>query len=236
MHSRRKFIKNTSIASISLILPQLMTFTKKLFSKNALIGKEKIKFYGSYKLQKEAYVALENMITEAKLNNVKIHVVSGYRSFEHQNRIWEKKFANFRKKGYSTIDAVNKVKEYTAIPGTSRHHWGTDVDLVDYRKKFERNLSSSESNKKYTKWMDDNAHKFGFYRVFTKNKFRKGYNYESWHYSYRKIAKPMLEAYLELDIVSILSHEEIAGNAVFTKEFLQNYVKNNVLGINDYLF
>lgn len=234
MQNRRFFIKNISLASFAVFSPTIFANKIKQYSKNVLIGKEKVKLYGKgYKMQKDAYLALEKMKKEALVSGVRIHVISAYRSFEHQNRIWSRKFKKFRSKGLSVKEAVNKVKEYSAIPGTSRHHWGTDVDLVDYNKKF---LNNKIKHSKYIKWMDENAHKYGFYRVYTNNKFRAGYNYESWHYSYRNISKAMLEDYLKLDIVAVLKNEKIAGNQVFTKKFLNEYFENNVLGINDYLF
>jgi len=84
--------------------------------------------------------------------------------------------------------------------------------------------------------MNENAHKYGFYLAYTNNKFRKGYKYESWHYSYRKLSKPLLNEYLKLDIIKILKKENIAGNKVFTKQFIKKYIDEHVLGINDYLF
>ena len=227
-----KIIKHYILINL-ILFSSTLSAQKISYSKDVLLGKEKVALYGkNYKLQKEAYLALERMKKEARTQNIKIHVVSAYRNFNHQNRLWARKYAKFIDQGYSSKTAINKVKEYTAIPGTSRHHWGTDVDLVDKNKSSLRNHSTSL----YATWMNENAHKYGFYRVYTKNEFRSGFNYESWHYSYRKLAKPMLKAYLKLDITTILKNEKILGNSYFTDEFLKKYIKNNVLGINDYLF
>jgi LAS superfamily LD-carboxypeptidase LdcB len=84
--------------------------------------------------------------------------------------------------------------------------------------------------------MNENAHKYGFYRVYTNNKLRAGYKYESWHYSFRKLSKPMLAQYNQLDLVKILKKEIIAGNKYFTPLFIKKYKEDNVLGINDYLY
>ena len=27
--------------------------------------------------------------------------------------------------------AIDKIIEYSTLPGTSRHHWGTDIDIID---------------------------------------------------------------------------------------------------------
>ena len=221
------------LIALSQLIMNFNALRPKKYTVNQLIGKTPINLYGkTYKLQKEAYYALEKMMKEARRQGVKIKVVSAYRDFNHQNRIWKRKYDKFINQGYSSEKAVDKVKEYSAIPGTSRHHWGTDVDLSNGSYSLENRKSKSE----FEKWMDNNAHKFGFYRVYTNNKLRAGYNYESWHYSYRKLSKPMLAQYNQLDLVKILKNEKIAGNEFFTPDFIKKYKENNVLGINDYLY
>jgi len=225
-------IKLFILSSLTILVMNFSSIKPKKYTVDQLIGKEKIQFYGKgYKLQKEAYFSIEKMIREAREQGVKIKIVSSYRSFNHQNRIWKRKYDAFIKKGFSPKKAVEKVKEYTAIPGTSRHHWGTDVDLSNGKSKLINSV-----NVKYSKWMNENAHKYGFYRVYTNNKFRAGYKYESWHYSYRKLSKSMLEQYNQLDLVKILKNEKIAGNKYFTPSFIKKYKEDNVLGINDYLY
>ncbi len=189
----------------------------------------------TYRLQKEAYDALELMKKAALKDGIRIQVISAYRSFSHQNRIWKRKFLNFKKQGYSDKEAVKKVLEYTALPGTSRHHWGTEIDIVDYYKKNPNDPLNNKKNS-FKKWLDNHAHKFGFYLVYTNNKFRKGYKYESWHFSYRKLSNPLLKEYVKLDVYQILKNEKILGNQYFTKDFMDKQVENFVLGINFYLF
>ena len=234
---KRQFKK---IILCSLFFLMLTNFSSnQTYTKGLLMGKSKdilpLLKGTNYKLQTNAYDALQKMINAAFQKGVKIDVVSAYRSFDHQNRLWKTKYDKFRSRGYSVKAAVSKVIEYTAIPGTSRHHWGTEVDLRDYSKRNTKYLESN-SKSKYQNWMQDNAHKYGFYLAYTNNKFRKGYNYESWHYSYREISKPMLNTYLKLDINKMLKNENIVGNIVFTKNFMNKYVEEHVLGINDYLY
>ena len=99
------------------------------------------------------------------------------------------------------------------------------------------NSNKTNSNKKkYLNWLNNNAHKFGFYLVYTDNKLREGYNYESWHYSYRKLAKPMLEQYIEKNCLQKLKDQDIAGSKYFTDDFIAKYVKQNIFEINNYLY
>ena len=230
MISKKSFFRLIILCFVFISFVGFSQNNKFQYSKNQLIGRGNLKLYGnSHKLQKEAYLALQKMMKSAKKDGFSIKVVSAYRNFNHQNRIWNRKYTKFINQGYSSKQAVNKVLEYTAIPGTSRHHWGTEVDLsTDY---------SLENNKaKFVRWMDENAHKYGFYRVYTNNKLRDGYNYESWHYSYRNLSKPMLQQYYKLNLVQILKNQKIKGSQFFTTQFINNYFQNNVLGINDYLY
>ena len=232
MKMKQSFFAKSILLIILLIIMSFNSYKYKKYTTNQLIGKEKITLYGStYKLQKEASISLDEMIKDANKQGVIIKVVSSYRNFNHQNRIWKRKYNKFISLGYSPKKAVDKVKEYTAIPGTSRHHWGTDVDLSNGQ-----NSLTNSVKKKFTIWMDNNAHKYGFYRVYTNNKLRSGYNYESWHYSYRKISRQMLIQYNQLNLVKILKNQQIAGNQFFTEAFIKKYKEDNVLGINDYLY
>lgn len=104
------------------------------------------------KLQSEVYDALQKMKKAAKKDGVHIMLVSGYRSFNHQKRIWNRKFDKFRKQGYSVKQCIEKITNYTAIPGTSRHHWGTDVDLSD---KYATSLNN-DKRERFNQWMRKN--------------------------------------------------------------------------------
>lgn len=215
-----------------VVFLSLTTAQEKNYTINQLMGKEKIALYGKdFKLQKEAYIALNKMIKSAKKQGIIINVVSSFRGFNHQNRIWNRKYNLFKSQGHSSKSAVKKVMEYTAIPGTSRHHWGTDVDISNSK----GNLSNYNP-KQYRKWLDSNAHKFGFYLSYTKNQLRGGYNYESWHFSYRNLAKPMLEQYIEKNCLNKLKNMNISGSKNFTVDYFKNFAKQNVLEINNYLY
>jgi LAS superfamily LD-carboxypeptidase LdcB len=180
------------------------------------------------KLQAEVYDALQKMIKEAKKENVHIKLISGYRSFNHQKRIWNRKFDKYRKQGKSVKQCIEKITNYTAIPGTSRHHWGTDVDLSD---KYADGLNNNK-REKFNQWMHKNSKKFGFYLVYTNDKNRTGYKYESWHFTYKKLSKPLLEKYLQTDVFKLIKNQGIKGSYTFTDKFFKDYVDKFVLGIN----
>ncbi len=210
------------------------------YSENQLIGKEHPQLYGmGFKLQKQAFDAFVKMRKAALKDGIKIKVVSSFRSYEHQNRIWKNKYLHYTKKGLTPQQAIAKIIEYSTIPGTSRHHWATDIDVIDGAVK--KPLDDVLQAKYFTtdavyeplkKWLDKNANTYGFYLVYTDEPSRKGFKYEPWHYSYAPISKPMLQAYLKLDLVSILRKNKLIGSDYFTNEFISSYKKEHVLGIN----
>ena len=90
---RRRFIKSTGLMGIGLtVLPNVaLQQSSQSISYKELIGKGNPELFGSgYKLRKDAHNAFLNMSEKALKSDIKLYVVSSYRSFTHQNRIWER--------------------------------------------------------------------------------------------------------------------------------------------------
>ncbi len=181
---RRQFIKTTTAVSLaSYLLPyQLFSQNKKL-PYIELIGKGDPKLFGNgYLLRKEAYDAFIAMQNDAKKNGTPIYVVSSYRDYDHQKRIWERKFKQYTNSGMSPLASMNKIIEYSTIPGTSRHHWGTDIDIVDGRYIDTPNILSAshfEPDKPFYElgvWLQENAKSYGFHLVYTNEPIEKVLN------------------------------------------------------------
>ncbi|GEQ87094.1 D-alanyl-D-alanine carboxypeptidase [Patiriisocius marinistellae] len=244
---RKDFLKITAIGGFGLsIFPQLSfnALQEETFTRNQLIGKGNPDIVGdSYtsKMHKEAKAAFSKMKEAALKENLKIEVVSAYRSFERQKEIFEGKYNRFTKQGLTPQAAILKIIEYSTIPGTSRHHWGTDIDIIDANPPRPKSVLLAENFHgkgpfcKLKEWLNENASGFGFYEVYTDNANRKGFKYEPWHFSYAPVSKPMLKAYKELDIKTILLDEKVKGSTYFTDEFIAAYRKENVLDINPLL-
>lgn len=209
------------------------------FSTNALTGRGELALVGnSFKLQKEAFGAFQEMKKTALKEGITIKAVSAYRSFNRQKSIWNRKYNKYTSQGLSPDAAIQKIIEYSTIPGTSRHHWGTDLDIIDASVKAPKNLlleSNYAKNGVYfnlKNWMDTNAEAYGFYLVYTKSTTRKGFKYEPWHYTYKPLSKPMLQEFKKIDLVAFYKNLELNGNKYLTKEFLTKYSSENMLDIN----
>ena len=236
---RRTFIKKSSLYGMALATIPALAFSSSNLPYNELIGKGNPKLFGdTYKLRKDAHLTFIKMKAEALKEGINIQVVSSYRDFNHQNRIWTRKYNTFIKQRLLPQKAIEKIIEYSTIPGTSRHHWGTDLDIIDGNAKQPIHVFKAEhfhGNGPFCKlkeWMDVRANSFGFYLVYTDNANRNGFKYEPWHYSFKPLSKPYLEDYKKLNLIEILKQENLIGNEHFTEEFIKNYINHNILDIN----
>jgi D-alanyl-D-alanine carboxypeptidase len=146
-------------------------------------------------LQKEVYSQFIEMHNAAKKDKVNLLIVSGTRNFDEQKIIWEKKWDNYIK----TKDSLSTIQEimlYSSMPTTSRHHWGTDVDINSVEPEY---FLTKKGKKEYN-WLVNNAHKFGFCQVYSDKAVskRNGYQMEKWHWSYIPLSSYYLKKYNEM--------------------------------------
>lgn len=238
---RRSFIKKSSASGLALaVMPTIMISQEEEYSILELMGKVEIPLYGKgINLRKEAHDAFLEMKKAAYSEGIDIKMVSSYRNFDRQTAIWERKYLQFTEEnGLKPLNAIDKIIEYSTIPGTSRHHWGTDIDIVDGQPKVEGDVLVPEKfeaggpYENFKAWMDANANRFGFYLVYTDTPKRKGFKYEPWHYSYAPISVPMLKAFRSKNIMQILQKEDFLGTEHFTSGFVRTYILDNILDIN----
>jgi LAS superfamily LD-carboxypeptidase LdcB len=187
-------------------------------------------------LEKETADSFEKMKETALKDGIEIIAVSGYRSFERQREIWNKKVEEFLKKA-NEEKAVRLVLRYSAFPGTSRHGWGTDIDITGKEK-----IPNPLENKNYReggiyydiyKWLKKNAGKFGFYQVYVVNSELR--EIEEWHWSYAPRAREFLKCFLEMVNASFLKGRDIKLSNYVLNSF-EEYIKNYMLKINSYLY
>lgn len=237
--TRKAFIKLTRLVIVILSFSTQFAFSQTTISSEELIGKGNPKLFGDgYKLREEAYISFKKMQAEALKSNIKIGAISSYRSFAHQKRIWERKYKSNQTQGLSPTENIKKIIEYSTIPGTSRHHWGTDIDIYQTNVKqprgllLENNFHNNGAFCKLKEWMDIHAKDYGFYLAYTDLPNRKGFKYEPWHYSYKPLSSQYLQAYKKLDIAKILKTDKLLGSKNFSNNFITKYTAENILDIN----
>lgn len=163
------------------------------------------------------------MYEAAKTENINLKIISGTRNFYEQKRIWERKWK--RHKDLSPIKRSLKILEYSSMPSTSRHHWGTDMDLNTLNNSyFEGGVGAKEYQ-----WLKENASNYGFYKVYTSKKNGKtGYNMEKWHWTYMPLAKQYLEFYnskIFYDDITGFKGSELAEEVYIIKKFVNGISK-----------
>ena len=184
-------------------------------------------------LRKEALGSFLRMQNAAEKDGIELKIASATRNFIYQKNIWDNKWT-----GYTIVDGEDlsksipdgqerfrKILEYSAVPGTSRHHWGTDIDINDANPSY---FKTNQGAEVYA-WLTNNADRFGFCQPYNlKGSDRPtGYNEEKWHWSYLPLARTFTEKYKNL-----IKTEDINGflGAEYTPE--QNLINDYVLGIN----
>lgn len=152
-------------------------------------------------LNEVVYDMFKEMHRQAKQEGIDLRIISGTRNFMEQKAIWEKKWKTLD--SLSAREKSNIILEFTSMPSTSRHHWGTDLDLNSLQNSyFEEGRGKAEYE-----WLVKNAGKFGFYQVYTaQNTGRTGHREEKWHWSYIPLAAKYLQQYNQL-----ISYCEISG-------------------------
>ncbi len=183
----------------------------------------------------DAFCAMQ----EAALQDgIDLQLVSAYRSFERQQYIWEDKYKRYTAEGMTPKDAIDRILQYSTIPGTSRHHWGTDIDITDNNAPKQKRVLVPEkfhNNGPFAplrKWMEENANRFGFYLVYTNDVNRTGFSYEPWHYSYLPEAKHYQKQYDSRTAFAYFKSVGIYGSAYIDVDFWERYFTQFVIGVN----
>lgn len=163
-------------------------------------------------MRSEAYAAFQEMHAAAELDGINLKIVSATRTFGAQKGIWERKWTgativegqNLARDVADHAERATKILRFSSMPGTSRHHWGTDIDLNNLNNSY----FESGQGKKIYDWLTAHAHEYGFCQVYSPiNEDRMhGYQEEKWHWSYLPLAQELLA-----DYKAHVGYEDISG-------------------------
>jgi LAS superfamily LD-carboxypeptidase LdcB len=173
-----------------------------------------------------------NLRRAAAADGMDLVPLSGFRDFARQLAIWNGKFSGERPMYDASgvqLDAgslaprerIKAILLWSALPGASRHHWGTDVDLIDrkapsaaYRDKLTREaFAPGGPFAPLLQWLDTHAPRFGFFRPF--QGVRSGVQPEPWHFSFAPIAETARRA-----LSPAVLHAAIAAAPLLGKELV----------------
>ncbi|MCB1178608.1 MAG: M15 family metallopeptidase, partial [Leptospiraceae bacterium] len=125
-----------------------------------------------------------------------IQARSAFRSYFDQKSIWDGKYQGKRKMtGYKAsltpTQKVHLILKYSSAPGTSRHHWGTDIDINSFDNEY---FEKGGKGELLYKWLQKNAKNYGFCQPYNRREDRndKGYYQENWHWSFAPISQRLV--------------------------------------------
>jgi len=167
-------------------------------------------------LRKETLDAFLKMAERANEDKIDLKIASATRNFDYQKDIWNKKwFGIIIVDGEDLLKSIpdeqerfKKILEYNAIPGTSRHHWGTDIDINRVNPLYSGNERDNVEREKIYAWLSKNAFQFGFCQTYTPKGINRkiGYKEERWHWSYLPLSQNFTREYKKL-----IKDEDIKG-------------------------
>lgn len=183
---------------------------------------------GNHRLQFNATKAFLSMQQAAAKAGFKLQSASAFRDFSRQQLIWNEKFTGKRPvldKQSNPLDIsvlsedelCEAILHWSALPGASRHHWGTEIDVYDPLRlpegqslqlepwEYEQGGYFAELNQ----WLSDNMATYDFYRPFTAK--NAGVAYEPWHISYWPLSHDAEQLLTPQVVQSVLQEEVILG-------------------------
>ncbi|UZJ46158.1 M15 family metallopeptidase [Marinimicrobium sp. C6131] len=210
-----------SPASLSLTPEQLCGRDE-----SALVGSP----WGTGLIHRDLYQPLNVLVEAADRAGFRVRLASGYRGFDRQRRIWDAKASGARpvldERGeplnigaLDELALVHAIMRWSALPGSSRHHWGTDVDVYDAAGLAEgealqltrRETEPGGPFAAFHAWLDRylaSAENPGFYRPYDRD--RGGVAPEPWHLSYAPLANRFARAMTPERLADYLQTESFA--------------------------
>ncbi|WP_049723835.1 M15 family metallopeptidase [Gilvimarinus polysaccharolyticus] len=195
---------NTALAALGLDESALLPLTDNLYLHCDVV---------------EPYRAL---VSAARQQNIELTIASGYRSFARQLAIFNAKATGQRPvlndagetvamHTLSDADKLWAILRFSALPGASRHHWGTDMDVFDraaMAPDYQLQLTPDECCPggvfdKLHCWLDAYLPECDFFRPYDVNSaaHHNGVAPEPWHLSYAPVAQ-RFAAWLTPDVLA----------------------------------
>ncbi|MGI1999044.1 M15 family metallopeptidase [Shewanella frigidimarina] len=181
---------------------------------------------GQFLLEQRTATAFLQLQCAASVAGFDVQICSAYRPFDRQLSIWNAKATGQRPlldqdsnpvefTSLTPQELIDTILIWSALPGASRHHWGTDFDIYDANNISKQALQLITAE--YTadgpcahlhKWLISHAADFGFYFPYQPD--LSGVSPEPWHMSYFPVANELLEQFSADEFAKVLSAAEIS--------------------------
>ncbi|MDT8446766.1 MAG: M15 family metallopeptidase [bacterium] len=186
---------------------------------------------------------------KARKEGIELGVFSGFRDFESQARIWRLKLTGQRPlydtqgkvldfESLSPEALVLAILRWSALPGASRHHWGSELDLIDLAalppgyqvQLLPEEYANGGVFEKLNRWLDHNLSPFGFFRPYARD--LGGVAPEPWHVSFAEISGPALACLTPQLVAQAWDTAELPGREWVLPQLddlFERFVKNITL-------
>lgn len=198
-----------------------------------------------------------SLSSRAREEGIELKIVSNFRSFEDQFKIWNAKARGEKTllddqgnelnyQDLSSLDLLKSILRWSALPGLSRHHWGTDCDVIDSKALEDYLIENPDYKVELTPWeysvdgpfsalgefLERELHKSAFFRPYEKD--LGGVAKEPWHLSHKDSLQlkesytfSAFEEFIESDYMKDLELKDLV------KEHAQWIFENYFLNITE---
>ncbi|MHC8361904.1 M15 family metallopeptidase [Pseudomonas sp. LS2P72] len=196
--------------------------------------------------QPEAATAFLDMRSDALRAGIDLLPYSSFRDFRTQLRIWNSKFSgakplfdiNGKARDFTRLSAsevIGCILNWSALPGGSRHHWGTEIDVVDgavmppgYQPKLlPEEVAHDGLFLPLHQWLDHHMTEYGFFGPYLRDS--GGMYPEPWHLSYAPLSiKALDQVTVELLIDAVQNADILEKDLVLEKipEIYRDHILN----------
>lgn len=166
---------HTKASSLWVLVNKRNALRPKTYKPKGLVTPKVAKAGKNTKMRRAAARALEKLARASKrATGKKLTLVSGYRSYSYQKKLY---------RGYVRSDGKKSADKYSARAGYSEHQTGLVADIGQAGGRC--TLKTCFGTTKTGKWVAKNAWKYGFIVRYPKGKTKvTGYAYEPWHLRY----------------------------------------------------
>jgi LAS superfamily LD-carboxypeptidase LdcB len=185
----------------------------------------------------QAFIALQKA---AKQAGFEARIASGFRDFNRQVWIWNNKFNGIRPildiksqpldiNNLSELEKIHAILKWSAIPGGSRHHWGSDLDIYCVKSlpkgtalllepwEYEENGHQYA----FAQWLNDNMSQWGFHLPFLVD--NGGIGIEPWHLSHQPSAALAQEIFNCNVLQQAIEDSDMAGKSILLENLPEIY-------------
>lgn len=200
---------------------------KKLFTGHDASVMREVPGEVSHKLHRQMISHYTLMREAAARDGIELRLVSSWRSYDQQKSIWDRKTRGdlpLLDPGGKPMDIsllsdheiCQSILNWSALPGSSRHHWGSDFDVYDASamdisdvQLIQEEYQLGGPMEKLGTWLNhwlNSVENPGFFLPYAAGR-KTGYGNEPWHLSYGPLASHIQSQFRAQDLQEILKDQ-----------------------------